>query len=335
VAEVDARKLPALLAATSAWRAVLLFGDDPGLVRERADTIAAAVAPAGDPFRVAELAREAAARGGVLAAEMAALALVGGRRVVRVRDATDGLASAVAQALAGPGDALLLLEAGELPKGSKLRSLLMPLPKAAVVACYRERGAELSGTIAGLLREAGVAIDAEALDWLVLRLGDDRLLLRREIEKLVLFAGPSGRIDQPAALACIGDGLALDIDSALLAATAGDVALTDGALAAALAEGAAPVAVLRAAQRHVHRLHLAVVAGVEALRPPVFFRQRPAFERALRLWTPSALTEAGAALRTAEIKAKSGGSARPIPEATIARAAVLALARQAAIRARG
>ena len=89
--KLDARRLPAFLKDPGTTRAVLLHGEDAGLARERAEALQEAIAPGNDPFRVAELARDAAARPGALAGEAAALALTGGRRVIRVRDATDAL----------------------------------------------------------------------------------------------------------------------------------------------------------------------------------------------------------------------------------------------------
>jgi DNA polymerase-3 subunit delta len=338
VAKIDARRLPAFLKDPGTARAVLLHGEDAGLVRERADALQQAVIGGNDPFRLAELPRDAAAKPGALAAEMSALALTGGRRLVRVRDAADGLAAAVKEALAVPGDTLLLLEAGELPARAKLRSLLEPHPGAAVIACYRERGADLAHTIAALLREQGVSIDPPALEWLASRLGEDRMMLRREVEKLALYAGNGGRLGEEDVLACIGDGSTLDLDEALIAATAGEVAIADRALDAALGEGAHPVMVVRAALRHVQRLHWAALAvssgatpagALDGLRPPVFFRHKPGFERALRCWSAEALAAAGEALLEAEKRTKSSSAARPIPDQAIARSAILTLARQA------
>ena len=80
---------------------VLLYGDDVGLIRERAARLVRAVAGApDDPFRVVELERDGV---GAIPAEMAALSLTGGRRVVRVRDVGDAAAAPVQAALAGPG----------------------------------------------------------------------------------------------------------------------------------------------------------------------------------------------------------------------------------------
>jgi DNA polymerase-3 subunit delta len=338
LAKIDPRRVAAFLKEPGASRAVLLHGEDAGLVRERAEALQHGVLGGDDPFRLAELTREAAARPGALAGEMAALSMTGGRRVVRVRDASDALAGAVKEALAGPGEALLILEAGELPARSKLRSLLEPAASAAVIPCYRERGAELAATIGRLLQEQSVKAEPAALEWLASRLGEDRMLLRREVEKLALYAGPGGRLTEEDVVACAGEGATLDLDEALVAATTGEVPLADRALDAAFAEGASPIAVLRAALRHVQRLHLASLgvaqgqppgAALDALRPPVFFRAKPGFERALRLWPPDALAAAGSALLEAEKQGKSGSAARPIPDAVVARAAILQLARQA------
>lgn len=336
MAKIDSRRAAAILADPGAFRAVLLHGDDAGLVRERAEALVRAVlgGDIDDPFRLAELSREEAAKAGALAGEAAALAMTGGRRVVRLREATDAHANALKEALASAGEALIVLEGGELTTRSKLRTLAEAAPDVAVIGCYRERGDELAGTLGRLLQEQGVQAEPAALSWLAGRLGEDRMLLRREVEKLALYVGPGGRVDEEAALACVAEGAALDLDEALMAATAGNQAAADRALGAAFAEGANPVAVLRAALRHVQRLHEAAVAGGDAsvLRPPVFFRHKAAFDRALRLWPASALEAAGAALLEAEKRTKT--TAFRDADVAVARAAIAALARQASALAR-
>jgi len=332
LAKLEPRRIPAFLANPGSARAVLLYGDDAGLVRQRAEALLRAVLGGAmdDPFRLAELTREEAARPGALAGEAAALALTGGRRVVRLRDATETHATALKEALASPGEALILLEAGELTARGKLRALAEAAPDITVIACYRERGDELAATIGRLLREQGVTADGPALSYLAARLGEDRMMLMRAVEVLALYVGAGGKVDEDAAAACVAEGASLDLDEALMAATAGDPLATDRALDAAFAEGANPVMVVRAALRHVQRLQEATAAGGDSgtLRPPVFFRQKPAFDRALRLWSPAALDAAGQALLEAERRTKT--TAFRHADSTLARAAIAALARQAA-----
>jgi DNA polymerase III subunit delta len=331
LAKLDARRAAAVLSDPGPYRAVLLHGDDAGLVRERAEGLVRAVlgGKMDDPFRLAELNRDEAAKPGALQGEAAALAMTGGRRVVRLREATDTHAGPLKDALAAPGEALLVLEGGELTARSKLRVLAEAAPEVAVIACYRERGDELAATLGRMLKEQGVQADTAALAWLATRLGEDRMQTRREMEKLALYVGAGGRVDEEAAMACGGEGAVLDLDEALMAATAGEAAVADRALTAAFAEGANPVQVLRAALRHVQRLHEAAAAGGDSgmLRPPVFFRHKPAFDRALRIWSPAGLEAVGMALLEAEKRTKT--TAFRDADVTLARAALAAIARQA------
>jgi DNA polymerase III subunit delta len=336
VAKLDARRVEAFLSDPRDCRVVLLHGDDPGLIRERAERLVRAVA-GGDAMRLVEVPRDGWRDPGLLAAEAASVPLTGGRPLVRVRDAGDGFAPAAKAALAGPGPGVVVLEAPEAQARSKLRTLLEPAPAAAVIACYRERGADLARSVGAILGELGVSAEPAALDWLAQRLGEDRMLLRRELEKLALYVGEGGKVGVEDAVACVAEGSALGLEEALTAAMSGDLATADRALETAFAEGANAVQVVRAALRHVQRLHLAslAVAGgaapgaaLDGLRPPVFFRHKPAFERALRQWRPEALEAAGTALLDAERRTKTTG----LPGATVAREAVMRLARQAASR---
>ncbi|MEL0114134.1 MAG: hypothetical protein VW835_20575, partial [Rickettsiales bacterium] len=78
-------------------RALLIYGPDSGLVRERAETATKAVAGnLSDPFLVAEFTSAALKfEPSRIADEAASMALGGGRRVVRLRDATDSVAKPV------------------------------------------------------------------------------------------------------------------------------------------------------------------------------------------------------------------------------------------------
>ena len=338
MAKLDPRRTGAFLADPGQCRVALLHGDDPGLIRERAEMLVRSVT-AGDLLRLVEVGRDGLRSPRLLADEAASPPLTGGRCLVRVRDVGDGMASAAAAraALVGPGPGLVVLEAPDLRTSSALYKVVEASPKGAVIACYRERGSELSASIGRILQELGVSAEPVALEWLAQRLGEDRMLLRRELEKLALFIGAGGRVTPEAAVSCVAEGSTLDLEEALMAAMAGETAAADKALAAAFAEGVNPVQVVRAALRQVQRLQLAslAVAGgaaasaaVEGLRPPVFFRHKPAFERALRLWRPEALEAAGTALLDAERRTKTTG----IPAEVIARNAVTGLARQAAAR---
>jgi DNA polymerase-3 subunit delta len=142
-------------------------------------------------------------------------------------------------------------------------------------------------------------------------------------------------------MACVGDLAGLSLDDALYAATTGDVATADRALELAMAEGAAPVQVLRVSLSHIQKLHRARLAmdeqgltaaeAAKTVRPPLFYRRTGAFVRSLSLWPVPALVAALAGLAEAERGCKRTGW----PDEALCRNTVLALARRSAVAARG
>ncbi|WP_424810799.1 DNA polymerase III subunit delta [Roseococcus sp. YIM B11640] len=334
-AKLDPKRLTAFLASPPEdCRVVLLIGDDAGLVNERAGQLVRAVA-GDDPIRIVEPGREAAKDPGSLAGEAASVPLTGGRVAIRLREARDAWSEPMRQALEGPGPGLVIVEGTGLTGKSKVRTLVAAHARGQVIECYAERGRDLTASIARILGELGAQAEPSAIDWLAERAGEDRLAMRRSLEILALHAEPGERITGEQAMELLGDGSMLDLDEALLAATLGEVSVADRAIAKAFAEGANPVQVLRAALRHVQRLHRAaldVASGsspadaIGALRPPVFWKAKSATERALQRWSPARLEALGAALLRAERQTKTTG----LPDEVIARQVVLAMARSAA-----
>lgn len=334
--KLDTRQIEGFLRDPGAAQVVLLLGEDVGLIRERAKRLVVAVTGAADdPFRVVELDRESV---GSAPAEVASMALGGGRRVVRVRDVTDGAHGVVERVLAGKGEGLLVLEAPGLGKG-KLRTLVEKASRGVAITCYPLEGRMLEQEIRATLRAMEVNVEADAVTWLAGHLGADLAVTRSEIEKVALFAGVGGTVDLEMAQLCVGDLAGLSLEDALFAATSGDVAGADRALELAMAEGATAVGVLRAGLMHLQRLQRARGAmgpGVSAaeaakgVRPPLYFRREGAFVQALGLWSDVALGQACQRLWEAERACKRTGA----PGETICRSAVIGLAQRSAVARR-
>lgn len=318
-------------------RAALLYGPDAGLVRERADTLARTVCPQlSDPFRVAELSGTLLAGDPArLADEAAQLSLVGGRRVVRVRAAGDGLARLFAGFLGdAAGEALVIVEAGELARGSALRRSFEGSPRAAAIGCYPDTPRDRAAVIRESLAARRVSASRDATQYLVDHLGGDRLLTRSELDKLALYAGDGGRVELEDALASVGDSAALDLDDAVMAAAEGDAARLERVLDRVFQEGHSPVTVVRALLRHLHRLHglaARVSAGtsveetLQSARPPIFYKYEDSFKRQLALWREPALRGELDRIAQAELDMKTTG----LPAETLCRAAMLAVAQAA------
>ena len=317
--------------------AILVFGPDEGLIRERILTLQATVLDdPKDPFRLVELTgAELKSDPARLADEAAALSLTGGRRVVRVRDAGDSCQKAFAAFLDAPmGDALILVDGGELSARSSLRKLFESKPNGAALACYADEGRGLGQVIGESLARAGLEATPDARAYLTAHLGSDRQVTRSEIEKLATYMGGAGTVTLEDARAAIGDSGATSLDALLIALGNGDQRNLDPALERVFQDGSTPVGLLRVINRHFQRLHLAVGHAVQGLppdqamkrlKPPVIFKMADAFRNQMRVWTPDRLARAFELLAEAETDCKTTG----LPAETVCRRTLMRLAQAA------
>jgi DNA polymerase-3 subunit delta len=321
-------------------RGVVVYGNDDGLVAERALALARTVCDdLKDPFRVVDISGDALKNDPArLADEFGAMSLMGGRRVIRVRPAGEEAAAALENLVAAPaGDALIVIEGGNLTPRSGLRTIAETETCLAALPCYMDNEAALQNLVESTARDRGLGVDADALDWIVERLGGDRGQSRSEVDKLLLFKEGDGTksVSLDDALAVLGDTAAIGIDDVVAATFDGDLVALDRALDRVFAEGGNAVQLVRALQRHADQLHL--VSGHAAsggnLEAAMFkarglprggpVRQR--FERHLRGWPLRRLSDALQAILKAEQDCKSTG----YPDEAIARRLCLALASSA------
>ncbi len=307
-------------------RLILVYGPDIGLIKERAAALIASVVddPA-DPFRIVNLSAAGITSDPArLGDEAAAISFGGGRRVVSIGDATDSLTKHLNPFLENPvGDALIVVEAGALGPRSSLRKLAESQGIAAALPCYLDEGRDLERVITQSLSGLGITADRDALAYLVDRLGGDRMMTRRELEKLALYVdnGESQnggkQVTLADAVACVGDSAALTLDDLCFAVADGDQTAVARLLSRLQGEGVAPIAILRAAGRHFTRLHriaAAVTRGdriddaVKSLRPPPFFKYAPRFKNQAQMWSASALTRAIVRLNEVESACKTTGA---------------------------
>lgn len=329
--------------------AVLVYGPDSGLARERAGQLAKMVVEdLKDPFNAIELAdadlKDDPAR---LADEIAALSFAGGERVVRLRTNGEAATKAAETLLAAldsghlKPNGLVIIEAGDLSPRSGLRKAFEKAKRGVALPCYAEGAGDVRSLAQALAAAEGLSFEPDALDLVAAILGEDHGISRAELEKLILYKGPKALRSGPAAIsledarASLVDGLGDAMDDAAAAAADGAPARLAAALYKAAAAGASPIGLLRALQRQFARLKSAqdlmdngdsASSAMKKLRPPVFFAEERAFESRLRKWRGPRLDRALRMLIDAELDAKTTGA----PQREIVERAALALSVMAA-----
>ncbi|MGI9371439.1 MAG: DNA polymerase III subunit delta [Hyphomicrobiales bacterium] len=323
--------------------AILIFGPDRGRVREAAKSLVEAVSGEDDPFNIVHLDDDVLGKDPArLADEAQAISLMGGVRSVWVRDAANGFFGAAKSYLTDPrGDGLIVAEAGDLRKGTGLRSLFEKAKNAACLACYEDGARDVHGLIEEVLGAENLTIGQEARMVLAAYLGGDRALSRAELEKLVLYCRGKDRVEIDDIEQICGDTSSLAVDDLVDAVFGGELTQMDVQLNRLLQSGTLAAPLISSLSTHANRLHkfsLQIESGrsakqiIDGARPPVFWKRKDAVARQLSIWDSKSLEAAGLTLADAEKQTRQHAA---LSEA-IAGRAFLSLSRRAyGIRIRG
>lgn len=316
--KIAAKAVEAMLAAPDKdYRAALLYGPDSGLARQRASRISAAVLTGNDdPFALTEITEaNLLADSARLADELSAISMLGGKRVILVRDAGDKLTRLLeASASCFNKDVFLIMVAGELAARSSLRGWFEKEREAAAIACYKDEIRDVQEVVRRTLGDAGVQLDRDAMDYLCQQLGNDRWVTCQELDKLITYAGVSKRLSVEDIRQLVDYNRETRMDDLVNAVADRNVKLLDGMLTMLLREGVQPMMYLRALQRYFNRLYhirAQMASGstaqqvIQSLRPPVFFKQAPLLARHVQLWKSEQIVRALELLVSAELLCKS------------------------------
>lgn len=277
-------------------RMVLLYGDDEGLVAERAEKFARAVTGADgehvrlDPAVLSE-------NPGRIADEAHSIPMFGGKRAISLRMSGNRAIEKPLQEILDhpPVDAWVIVTAGELRKTSPLRKLAETSGRAWAIACYADGERDLDRIIDEETHTAGLTIANEARTALRGLIGGDRMVSRSEIQKLTLYATGKGEITLADVEAVIGDSGAFATDEAVDAIATGDAAALDVAYRRLVTSGTPGFVIAGAALRHfnfLQRARSAVDAGdspeglVRRAVPPIYpFSRQSAVARQIERWS--------------------------------------------------
>lgn len=337
MAQIKAHEFENLIArGLPAQPIILIYGPDRGLVSERAGLLAKATGLSlDDAFNVIRL-DGAALKGdaGRIHDEANAIGLFGGRRLIWIRDiGNDKTFQDAVTDLGGSAlsDVTILIEAGDLKKGTGLRKTVEEARFGLAIPCYADDGRSMNALIDQAMSEASLRITPSARNLLREMLGGDRLASRGELEKLALYCRGQDVVNDDDVLLIIGDSAALSVDDAVDAVLSGDVAALDRAVDRIIASKTGLFVALQACLRQFQMLAVlrnAVDAGRNAASVMadegrrVHFKRKPVLESALRRWTTPAIDQAMQHLQTAILETRR----RNALEASLTRQALLALA---------
>lgn len=300
-------------------RCVLLFGSNEGMIADLIRQFVLSVTPdADDAFLVSTFEMSALEKDiGLLFGEYNAASLMGGRRVLVIKDVNNNLTKPLKELFDGTtSDTLLVMSSSSLNTKSSLVSFIKDAPFGALISCYDDRQEDISSYVKSFLASQNITIATDAFSLLCQRLSVDRKASAGELEKLITYIGSKKNITLDDVQKAVSDTSASTFEDVCYFIASGNA---EGALKSyrfLLNEGEEPVQVLRQVTYHFMRLLECCGAiekgatsdgAVAALRPPLMWFRKSDFVMQLKIWKKKAILDVLALLYKAEIDCKTTG----------------------------
>ena len=296
----------------------LFYGPDRGLTNERINLILQCLeVDPNDPFSISYLTgSEVKKSPGCLTDEAKSQSLIGGKRVVRLTIGGEDITKALTECLKYNDISTILIEAGELLPRSPVRKFIENNDKTAAIPGYLDNKTGINELIELTLKTHQLTINKTARDYLINNLGSDRMVTRRELEKLATYMGSEKDITLDDVLSTISDNGAFSMDKVVYPVANGNHLLAEINLQRAFNEGQTPITVIRATIRHFHKLHLALSyiengyspqKAVKEIKPPILFLFIDEFLNQVNRWSVKKVENALNLLMEAEIDCKTTG----------------------------
>ena len=275
----------------------VVYGSNEGLAAEYVKKLTATVCPdLYDPFCAVYLnCGDIISDPGLLFSEYTSRSLMGGRRVIVIKDADNNLTKHLKTMLDGPqSDTLVIVSSASLNKKSSLVSLGESRDDMAVIACYEDRDEDVFATVRSLMSENGMTIGNEALQLLCARLSNDRKSNLSEIDKLITYMGDKKNISAEDVRAVIADQSSSNSEDVCYFTAGGYSEKSQAAFQRLLNEGDEPIGVVRSLTYHFNKI-LTCLAAMEKgetldkamfkLVPRIIFYRESSFKRQVSLWS--------------------------------------------------
>lgn len=314
-------------------RLYLVYGSDTGLVREFGEKLVTVLArDPDDPFQVTRLSgTDLEQDPSRFFDAVNSISLTGDKPLVHIRNLTrksQAPLSAMLEDRDSQSQGWVIAESTVLGNRDSLVKQAVKAHDAAAIACYQDSLASLDELINETLASFGHTITPDARRQLRTLLGADRLLSRREIEKLALYAGTEPQeITLEDIDACIGDVSAFFVDQLCDAAACGDSRKIPGLFARCQANGIESAQILASFGQHFDRLLSITLAAngqtiseslLRRMQPPVHFSRVQSLIKQLGRWNKTQILSAiEIIMNTEEQTRRTGAPVTSLCERTV------------------
>jgi DNA polymerase-3 subunit delta len=188
---------------------------------------------------------------------------------------------------------LIIFETSELTPRSKLRKFFEKEKNLGILACYFDTERDVQDLIETTFKKEGISISRDISLLIAKRLGNERHIIKSELEKIILYLKDKKEFKAEDILKCLSQNEDFGFDDLNYNLCDGNVVKLDKIINQLYLEGINPIALLRSAGKHFHKIlfvNQKIDSGINLnesltqLKPPIFFLYINQFKNQVTKW---------------------------------------------------
>ena len=271
----------------------LIYGQNKGLVREKSQIIIDTYKD--DKTEIIKFDNdELISEPFKLNNEFNTFSLTSEKKIIHVLNTKDNLSKTIIETITDNNlNCLIIFEAEELTPRSKLRKIFEKEKHLGVIACYYDTERDIQDLVENSFKKENINLNKDIILLISKHLGNERHIIKNEIEKIILFLKDKKNFETTDILNCLSQNENFGFDDLNYSICDGDVIKLDKVINQLYLEGINPIAMLRSAGKHFQKIlfvnekidsGMNVRESISQLKPPVFFLYINQFNNHIKNW---------------------------------------------------
>ena len=283
------------------FQSFLIYGPNEGLIRENIDIVFKNFTKGADCEKINIVGKQLDESISILNDEISTISLFSEKKFIILDSPKEKHVSIIEDSLSLDfKNTCMVVKQDNLKKSSNIRKLYETSKNHFSLACYDDDVKVLSSLLEKFQKEHSITFDSGVKSFLLNNLSNDRMVIKNELEKILLSLSEDDRkVDIEKLKYILHDSAHTDFQQINSSILFGNIEKGSKSLEKLFNLGTNPVAILKSFNNYIMRIRLTQVElakgkqfdeAIKVLRPPVFWKEKTDFKRHCLMW-PSHVIE--------------------------------------------
>ena len=295
------------------FQSFLIYGPNEGLIRENIDIVYKNFSKGTDCEKININGKQLDESITFLNDEISTISLFGEKKFLILESLKEKHASIIKDALLlNVKNTCMVVKQDNLTKSSSIRKLYEASKNHFSLACFDDDIKVLSSLLEKFQKQHNIIFDSDVKSFLLNNLSNDRMVIKNELEKILLSLNKDDRrVDIEKLRYILHDSAHTDFQQINNSILFGNIEKGSKSLVKLFNLGTNPLVILKSFNNYVMRIRLTQIElskgkqfdeAIKVLRPPVFWKEKSDFKRHCLMWPTNIIDNIINEVLSSEIK---------------------------------